>query len=208
MQHDGRLDRLLALLHSVPARLVYISTSGVYGDRNGMFTDELVPAEPLTDRGERRLAAERLLAKWCDRRHCELTVLRVPAIYGPGRLGIERIQSGEAIVAEHDAHPGNRIHVDDLASCCIAAMHRDVPGGIYNVGDGDFRSASWFAKTVAQLAGIPAPPEVSRRQAQETFTPGRLSFLNESRRLDNTKMRQELGVQPRDPETGIRDSLS
>lgn len=204
---DDRLNNFLAALDPAPARFVYISTSGVYGDRAGQLTDESVAARPETDRGQRRLATELLLTKWCADNDCQLTILRTPAIYGPDRLGLDRVRNGEPVLAERDAHPGNRIHVDDLASCCIAAFRDDVPVGIYNVGDGDYRSASWFTGKVAEMAGLPPPPEVSREQAKQVFSPARLSFLNESRRLDNSKMRETLGIQPRDPETGIRDSI-
>ena len=206
-KHDSRLERLVALLNPAPARIVYISTSGVYGDRAGQLIDETTPVNPHTDRAWRRVNAERLLQKWCAQHHCELSVLRTPAIYGPARLGIERLHRGDAVLVESDTHPGNRIHVDDLVNCCIAALHRDVGAGIYNIGDGDFRSASWFAKAVARHAGIPEPPEISREAAEKTFPEVRMSFLSESRRLDNTKMREILRVEPRDPEKGIRDSL-
>jgi nucleoside-diphosphate-sugar epimerase len=205
---DDRLENLLAAMDPAPARFVYISTSGVYGDRRGQLTDESVAAKPATDRSRRRLASELLLTQWCADTDCRLVILRSPAIYGPDRLGLDRIRNGESVLAERDAHPGNRIHVDDLVSCCIAALRDDVPAGLYNVGDGDYRSASWFAGKVAELAGLRPPPEISREQATRSFSSARLSFLNESRRLDITKMREILGVAPRDPETGIRDSVS
>lgn len=204
---EDRLNNMLAAMDRAPERFVYISTSGVYGNRAGQLTNESIAANPETDRGRRRLAAELLLAKWCADNDCQLVILRSPAIYGPDRLGLDRIRCGEPVLAERDAHPGNRIHVDDLASCCIAALSDDVPAGTYNVADGDYRSASWFTCKVAELAGLPPPPEVSREQAHQSFSPARLSFLNESRRLDVTKMRECLGVNPRDPESGIRDSL-
>jgi nucleoside-diphosphate-sugar epimerase len=205
---DSRMERLLALLDPKPARIVYISTSAVYGDSGGRLVDESAPVDPLTGRARRRVAAEQRLRTWCVRHHCDWIILRAPAIYGPDRLSLDRLQKGEPVLAESDAHPGNRIHVDDLVRCCIAAMQSDAPSGIYNVADGDFRSASWFANTVARIAGLPRPPEISRHEAEETFSEMRMSFLNESRRLDNTKMRQVLSVEPRDPEAGIRDSLS
>jgi nucleoside-diphosphate-sugar epimerase len=136
-----------------------------------------------------------------------LVVLRVAAIYGPDRLGLARILTTMPVLAEGEANPGNRIHVDDLVKCCIAAMDCTNPEGTYNVSDGDYRSATWFAKRVARLSGLAEPPEVSRLEAERTFPARRLSFLAESRRLDITRMRDILGVQPRDPETGIRQSL-
>jgi nucleoside-diphosphate-sugar epimerase len=204
---DSRLERLLAMLQPVPQRIVYISTSGVYGNCGGRLTDESTRPNPQNKRSTRRAAAEEMLRLWCNTNDCELLVLRTPAIYGPQRLGLERIRLGMPVLAQNEAPPGNRIHVDDLVNCCIAAMECTNKQGIYNASDGDFRSASEFAATVADLAGLALPPQISRAEAETHFSAARLSFLAESRRLDNTKMRERLGIQPRDPETGIRQSL-
>lgn len=206
---DGRLARLLAKLDPRPARLVYLSTSGVYGDCRGELVDEARRPRPETARARRRLAAERQLAVWTAAHGVDLVILRVPGIYGPGRLGIDRIRERAPIIREDDANPGNRIQVDDLVTSCLAALSPDRPAGLYNLGDGDHRSGTWFTRTVARLAGLPAPTEVSREEARRTFPPGRLSFLEESRRLDTRKMREVLGVMPRyaDAEDGIRASL-
>ena len=110
---------------------------------------------------------------------------------------------------ERDANPGNRIHVDDLVSCCIAAADLDTPAGIYNVGDGDTRSSTWFSCEVARQLGIEPGPRISRAEAAEQFSAMRMSFLSESRIVDTTRMREVLGVEPRyaNAEDGIRDSL-
>lgn len=208
---DERLGRLLERVHPAPDRVVYLSTSGVYGDRGGALTDERTPPVPGNARSRRRIAAERLLVRWCDDRGVALYVLRVPGIYGPGRLGTERLAAGASMLRDEDAGPGNRIHVDDLVDCCIAAMtSRDAPPGVYNVGDGDHRSASWFSRTVARLAGLPVPEAIGMDEAEKRWSEMRLSFARESRRLDTTKMREVLGVTPRyaDPEDGIRASLA
>lgn len=191
---DRRLQNLLQGIRSSPRRIVYLSTSGVYGDRDGALVDETTAPNPQTSRAQRRLAAEQQLAAWCGRERVELSILRVPGIYGPDRLPLARIEQGEAILRDADAGPANRIHVDDLVSCLIAAVDARQPAGIYNVGDGDHRSSSWFTRTVAELAGLPAPPEVSLREAQQTFGEMRLSFLNESRRVDVRRMREILQV--------------
>ena len=204
---DPRLARFLALLPHPPARIVYLSTTGVYGNRDGDRVDEKSKPRPESARAERRLAAEQMLAEWCTGRDTTVVVLRVPGIYGPGRLGVDRLTAGQACLQESEANPGNRIHVDDLVACCIAALSPDTPAGIYNVGDGDYRSATWFACEVARQAGLPAPREISRKQAANEFSPMRLSFLAASRKVDTTKMRELLGVRPRTPEAGIRDSL-
>jgi len=117
--------------------------------------------------------------------------------------------AGMPVLAEDSTNPGNRIHVDDLADCCVAALEPGVPAGIFNVGDGDHRSATWFTNEVARQAGLSRPPEISREAAAKEFSPMRLSFLSESRRVDTSKMRRVLGVTPRyaNPEDGIRASL-
>jgi nucleoside-diphosphate-sugar epimerase len=206
---DPRLETLLAHLNPAPKRFVYLSTTGVYGDCGGRRVDETATVAPSTDRAKRRVVAEALLQAWCDEHDTERVILRVPGIYGPGRLGVERLRNGTPMIAEAEAGPGNRIHVDDLVACCIRALEADAPAGIYNVGDGDRRSSTSFAKLVARLAGISAPPEISRADAEDTFGEGRLSFLRESRVVDTRKMQDVLGVVPRytDPEAGIRASL-
>lgn len=206
---DQRLERLLSMLAPAPVRFVYISTTGVYGDCGGKSVTEEAPLRPSNERSSHRVAAEVLLAEWSEREHCELVILRVPGIYGPGRLGIERIRSQMPVLAEEFANPGNRIHVDDLALCCVAAMSDRMPAGIYNVGDGDHRSATWFTGEVARQAGLPPPPEINRKTANEQFSKQRLSFMADSRRVDTTKMREVLDVTLRyaNPADGIAASL-
>ncbi len=207
---DPRLARFLALLPQPPARIIYLSTTGVYGNRDGERVDEKSEPRPETARAERRVAAERLLAEWCTGRNTTAVVLRVPGIYGPGRLGTEGLRDASPVLREQDASPGNRIHVDDLASCCVAALAPGVPDGIYNVGDGDHRSGTWFSNEVARQAGLPAPAVISLADAQQTFSPMRLSFLRESRIVDTTKMREVLGIIPKyaDAADGIAASLA
>lgn len=206
---DRRLQRFLSMLMPTPARFIYISTTGVYGDCGGKTVTEATPLHPSNERAERRVAAEALLAEWAGKNQCELLILRAPGIYGPGRLGLERIQARLPVLSEDSANPGNRIHVDDLASCCVAALSPSAPAGIYNVGDNDHRSSTWFTGEVARQSGLPAPPEISREQANREFSAQRLSFMTESRRVDTTKMRSVLGVLPRyaNPEDGIKASL-
>ena len=207
---DLRLARLFECLTTAPRRLVYLSTTGVYGDCHGAIVDETSPVNPMNDRSRARVVAEETLARWCKEIGAACFVLRVPGIYGPGRLGLDRIRQGTPVIAESEAGPGNRIQVDDLAGCAIAALTSDVQPGVYNVGDGDHRSSSWFTGTVARIAGLKPPPEISLAEAETTFSEARLSFLRESRRVDTTKMRKTLGYAPRyeDPIAGIRASLS
>ena len=203
------LQNRLAKMEPPPQRLVYISTSGVYGDCGTRLVNESAAPAPVSDRAKKRVAAEETLHDWSLQTSVDLIVLRVPGIYGPGRLGIEGIKSGARFLVEADANPGNRIHVDDLVRCCFAALSPEVPAGIYNVGDGDARSRTWFMTEVARQCGLDAPPTVNRAEAEKTFPKERLSFLTESRRLDLRKMRDVLGVTPkyRDASTGIAASL-
>jgi nucleoside-diphosphate-sugar epimerase len=168
---------------------------------------EETPVKPENRSSRPRVDAETRLAEWANAMGCQLVILRAPGIYGPGRLGIERIRAGDGYLEESEANPGNRIHVDDLVDCCVAALRDSTPPGIYNVGDGDHRSATWFADEVARQAGLPGPRKVTRAAAAKEFSPMRLAFLASSRIVDTTRMRTLLGVTPRGPEDGIRDSL-
>ena len=202
---DPRLGGFLEALPSVPTRVVYLSTTGVYGDRGGAVVDEDATPNPETGRARRRIHAETLLADWCRERDSEFVILRVPGIYGPGRLGVQRIRLQTPVIEESGTNPANRIHVDDLAACCLRALDRNTPGGIYNVGDGDDRSSTWFTMEVARQAGLDAPPTITRREAEKTFSEARLSFLRESRRIDTTRMREILRPEMKyaDPVQGI-----
>ena len=206
---DERLQRFLGALPHAPARFVYISTTGVYGDCKGAVVTEESPVNPGSRMSVPRVAAENLLQGWAVEQDCAVVILRVPGIYGPGRLGTERLEAGGAVIREEEAYPGNRIHVDDLVTCCLAALADDTPAGIYNVGDGNHRSSTWFADELARQGGLPAPRKISRAQAAREFSPIRLAFISSSRIVDTTKMREVLGVEPvyADPADGIRASL-
>ena len=207
---DARLPHFLSTLQPAPARFVYISTTGVYGDCRGARVTENSPVDAAGKLSRARLAAENLLQEWAAQEDCDLIILRVPGIYGPGRLPTQRLSEGGTFLTDEDASPGNRIHVDDLTSCCIAALDDDAAGGIYNVGDGDQRSATWFAQEVARQADLPEPRLISRARAEVEFSAIRLAFMSSSRIVDTTKMREVLGVTPRysNPEDGIRASLA
>jgi len=200
-EEDVRLVKLLGMLEPAPERFVYISTSGVYGDCGGALVDETAAVRPTTARAKRRVQAEHCLQEWATGENVRLYILRVPGIYGPGRLGLERIRNLLPIVRESEAYPGNRIHVTDLVSCCIAALCGGAAGGIYNVGDGDHRSSTWFSREVARQAGLPASPETGHEGATRRS--------DDSRRVATSRMREQLGVTPHyaNAEDGIRASL-
>jgi len=207
---DTRLERFLdALQGTRPAVLLYLSTTGVYGDAAGRTVTEASPVAPSNARSRRRVAAERTAGAWCARRGVRSVVLRVPGIYGPDRLPLERLRRGEPALRPEDAGPGNRIHVDDLVSACVAALERPVEG-VFNVGDGNPASTTAFLQRTAALAGLPPPTLVALAEAPGRISPGLLAFLVESRRVDVTRMREELGVAPRyaQLDEGIAASLA
>ena len=209
-ESDLRLDRFLHLAFVPPKTFVYVSTTGVYGNAGGASVDESTPVRPLTDRARRRVSAEEMTRVWCNERHVRRVVLRVPGIYGPGRLPLERLQRHEPVIHAEDAGISNRIHVDDLVAACEAAIDNAEARGVYNVTDGNSISSTEFMDLVAKAAGLPAPPRVSMVEAQLTFSPERLSFINESRRVGNDRMLKHLGVAPKyaDLEAGIRASIT
>jgi nucleoside-diphosphate-sugar epimerase len=207
---DQRLERLLARMAGHPRRLIYFSTTGVYGDRRGAAVDEDTPPAPATARAARRLAAEGAVRAWAESNAVSWCILRIPGIYGPGRLPLERLGRRDPAIDPREAMPGNRIHVEDLVTACVAAGDASrADGRIYNVTDGTDDSLTAYLQRVARLAHLPMPPLVSASDAQRTFSPRSWSFLGESRRVDNTRMLGELGVALayHDLDAGIRASL-
>lgn len=209
---DPRLANCLDALarrSAWPRRWVYISTSGVYGDCAGAWVDEDWPLAAKADRAKRRVAAERLLAERLAATSVDWVILRVPGIYGPGRLPVDRVRQGTPVIREEEAPFSNRIHADDLALACLAAARHGVSGRAYNVSDGCPTTMTDYFCRIARLIGAPEPPRISLAEARQVFSPAMLSFLEESKRLDNRRMREELGVEPRYPdlETGLRSCV-
>lgn len=198
---DPRLDAFLEALrpHTGPSRLVLISTTGVYGDCGGQWIDEQRPPNPQTERARRRLAAERALQAWGEQMNVPIVILRVAGIYGPNRLPIERLRRGLPVLCERESPWSNRVHVDDLVSACLAAADCDRPGRLYNISDGHPTTMTDYFNQVADTLRLPRPPQVSLEQAKNVLSPEMLSYLSESRRLDNSRMRTELGVALRYP---------
>ncbi|MGH8517833.1 MAG: SDR family oxidoreductase, partial [Panacagrimonas sp.] len=153
----GALEHLR--LHP-PQRLLYVSTSAVYGDCAGAWIDEQAPLAPRSDRGRRRLDAERALADFAATSGCELVILRVPGIYGPGRLPVERLRRGLAVVRESECPWTNRIHADDLSGVASAAMARAPAGAIYNVSDGHPTTMTDYFLRCARLLQLPEPEQI------------------------------------------------
>jgi len=199
---DSRTANLLAALDArriLPARIVYVSTSGVYGDCGGALVDEARPIAPQTSRARRRADAERRLALWCSSRDVRLVVLRVPGIYAADRLPLGRLRAGTPVLRAEDDVYTNHIHADDLAAIAARALEGDAPHGIYNAADdSEIRMADWL-DLVAEHHALPKPPRLPRDQVKARVAPELYSFMSESRRLDNRRLKRDLGVKLRYP---------
>jgi len=199
---DTRTANLLAALEKariLPARVVYVSTSGVYGDCRGERVDESRALAPQTPRAWRRVDAERRLAQWCGLRNAALTVLRVPGIYAHDRLPLERLRQGTPVLRDEDDVYTNHVHAEDLASIVVRALEDAAPAGTYNASDdSEIRMGDWF-DLVAERAGLPRPPRIPRAEAANRIAPDLLSFMCESRRLANRRMKENLRVRLRYP---------
>lgn len=199
---DTRTANLLAALEKariLPARVVYVSTSGVYGDCHGERVDESRPLAPQTARARRRVDAERRLTEWCGSHGAALTVLRAPGIYAADRLPLERLRAGTPVLRAEDDVYTNHIHADDLARIVARALEDDAPAGIFNSNDDSgLKMGEWF-DLVADTYGLPRPPRIARAQAAGRIPPGLLSFMSESRRLDNRRLKQVFGARLRYP---------
>lgn len=194
---DPRMEAFVSVLSpsNSPRRIVLISTMGVYGDCHGEWVTEGRPPNPWVDRARRRLAAEITLRHWSEASGAPIVILRVPGIYGPGHLPEERLRSGEPVLREDESPFSNRIHADDLARICIAAARHAHPSLLYNVSDGHPTTMTDFFFRVADVLGIPRPPAVTMEEARRQLGEGMLSYLAESKRIDNRRMREELGVE-------------
>lgn len=179
---------------NVPAKVVYISTSGVYGDCGGAVVTEETPINPQTARAMRRASAETQLREQADKLGFELVILRVTGIYGPGRLPVSRIMQGHPVLLPEDASFTNRIHAFDLVQVCLAAMEKGEDGEIFNVCDGQESSMTDYFLAVADLYGLPRPKQISLAEAEKEMNPLMLSYQKESRRMSNRKMKEKLGI--------------
>lgn len=209
---DPRMENFLASLdgNSLPRRIVYISTSGVYGDQAGGRVTETTPTNPGADRSHRRLDAENKLRQFRSQYAVELVILRVGGIYGPGRLPEQRIRDQVPVIKEELAPKTNRIHADDLAAICLAAGKCGGDGEIYNVSDGCDSNMTEYFYQVADHLGLQRPPCVDWETAKNVLSPGMLSYLRESRRMDNSKMLKELDIKLKYPnlKSGLKNITS
>ena len=185
-RRDARTRALLAALRGRPKRLVYVSTTGVYGDRAGARVDETTPAAPASDRAWRRLDAERVV------RAARGAVVRAPGIYAHDRLPLARLRSGAPALADDDDVFSNHIHADDLARICIAALARGRRGRVYNAVDRSQLKMGEYFDLVADRCGLPRPPRLPRVQLRAAVSPLMYSFMSESRRIIGNRIAREL----------------
>ena len=200
-EQDGRTRNLLAVLGqgTLPRRMVYISTSGVYGDCGGARVSETQPLRAQTARARLRVSAERQIRTWAARNRVHAALLRVPGIYAAERLPLDRLRAGlPAILAAEDGY-SNHIHADDLAHILVAALRHARPNRVYHAVDDDEMKMGDYFDAVADAHGLPRPPRLSRAGVRQQVSPLMWSFMNESRRLRNDRMKRELKVQLRYP---------
>ncbi len=195
---DLRTRQLLAALSEkramLPQRFVYMSTSGVYGDCGGAWVDEDRPVHPQTERAARRADAERAITEWGGAHGVEIVILRAPGIYAADRLPLERLRRGTPALCPEDDVYINHIHADDLAAIVVAALERPGVAGTYNASDDtELKMGDWF-DLVADRFGLARPARLARAQAAGQIPAALLSFMSESRRLVNRRMKERLGI--------------
>ena len=189
-----RLAAALAMARILPRRLVYISTSGVYGDCQGDTVTESRALDPQTARAVRRVDAEQTLRRFGRRNRVVVSILRAPGIYAADRLPVERVKRGDPVlIREQDVHT-NHIHAEDLARLAALALSRGRSGRAYNANDDTHLMMGDYFDLVADTFDLPRPPRVTREQAQIRLKPMSLSFMQESRQLSNDRLKRELRV--------------
>lgn len=207
--HWWRDWRTLALVQALrkrgaPSRLVYGSTSGVYGDQCGRWVSETTLLQPHTPRAQRRVDAERLLRHWgrASLGRTRVSILRIPGIYAPDRVGgtpRERLLRHTPVLAKADDVYTNHIHADDLARACWLALWRGKPQRVYNCNDDSSSKMGEYFDMAADLYGLPRLPRIPLRTARNELPLSLLSFMQESRRLHNQRIKRELRLQWRYP---------
>lgn len=172
----------------------YLSTTGVYGDTGGAQVDETAPPRPTSERGRRRVEAESRWLALHEKHGQPVQVFRLAGIYGPGRGAIEQARQGAARRIDKPGHLFSRIHVDDIAAVLRASMARPNPGRIYNVCDDEPAAPADVIAHACHLLGVEPPPPVPFDQAAPELSPMAMSFWRDNRRVDNARIKRELGV--------------
>ncbi|MEL0162929.1 MAG: NAD-dependent epimerase/dehydratase family protein [Halieaceae bacterium] len=207
---DRRIRNFLGSMddrHGLPHRVVLISTTGVYGDCQGDWVTEDRERRPQTGRAHRRVDAEDVVRNWCGANNITLAVLRVPGIYGEGKLPLERIRQQRPVLAPEFCPWSNRVHVEDLISACLLAARIPTPAAAYNISDGHPSTMTDFFFKVADAAGLERPPSLDLEKAKKFLSAEMQSYLDESKRIDNRLMRDHLGVRVQFPtlDAGLRE---
>ncbi len=205
---DTRMTHFIeSLTTHRPEKFIYISTTSVYGDCAGEWIDESAPVNPQADRAYRRIDAETQLQTFCNAKQIPVTILRVAGIYGPDKLPIARIRSGQPIVNKEDSPYTNRIHALDLVSICESALTNTKVSGIYNVTDGNPSTMYDYFMQVADALKLPHPPAISLSIAKEQLSEGMLSYMGESRRISNKPLLEAFNIELKYPSLseGLKD---
>ncbi len=192
--HTRHLLEAMVPKNNYPERIVYISTTGVYGDCEGRWIDENEPVKPDADRAKRRLDAEQQLIAFGKKHDVEIIILRVAGIYGPGKLPIKRLKQNLPVIRQEEAPFTNRIHAYDLVNIAIQAMRKGKAGEIYNVSDGHPSTMTEYFNSVADKSGLPRPPQISLADGAQQLSAGMMSYMKESRRLKNDKLLKDLNL--------------
>lgn len=182
-----------------PVRIIYMSATSVYSETGGATVTEESPTEPHSAMGKRRLDAERAFLGFGEAAGVPVVILRVSGIYGPGRLPLMQISQGQPLLYEGESGPSNRIHADDLAAVCRAAADKGEGGDIFNVSDGHPSSMTSYFNACADLLGYPRQPQVSMAEARRVMSPLMLSYVTDSRVVDNARMLGRLNIRLRYP---------
>ena len=205
-QADTRMKNFLqAIDKDQPERFVLISTTGVYGDCKGDWIDESTQLNPTADRAKRRADAEQQVEAFCHDKNIPLVILRVAGIYGPGKIPEARIKSAAPIVNQQDSPFTNCIHAVDLVNICEQALLNTKITGTYNITDGHPGTMYEYFTGVAKALGLPAPPAISLAEAQHQLSEGMLSYMAESRRIDNSKLLKDFDLTLKYP--SLQDGL-
>ena len=188
---DSRTRNLTRILAQGPAsvsRIIYVSTTGVYGDHKGGRVSEITPVNPQSERAKRRVDAERVLRLWGPAQGVAVTILRVPGIYAANRLPVERLQARTpALISDEDAY-SNHIQSDDLARLVCAAVYHGKPQRVINACDGGETKMGDYFDEVADAFGLERPARMPAAELQKIASPMLWSFMRESRRVTNTRL--------------------
>ncbi|MGN6086773.1 NAD-dependent epimerase/dehydratase family protein [Trinickia sp.] len=182
-----------------PVRVAYASTTGVYGDCGGAFIDETRPVNPANARAKRRVAAERRLRRANVRGTTAASIVRIPGIYARERLPLARIEQRKSALIEPDDVYTNHIHADDLAAIMLRVAARGRIGRVVHASDDTVLKMGAYFDRVADAFGLPRVPRLAREAAERSLDPATLSFMRESRRLSNARIKGELGIALRYP---------